>query len=258
MKNKQISVLIFSLLLASCSVVKSLPSTPVKLASTVRPTSTLWPTQTSLPTSTPIPTPMPISSEISCEPTTNPFPTQNPNGNYLFHENFSIGKVCSFFWEIKRGQSFQKKITEGLVFCIEPSSFLVENGGWTINISDETGKTCDDNFAGIVTPPFRGGYNAIFIQGWQYRNENNTEPSVPTWLTTNPRIFNFVFNQKDYEAFFNNAFNIPTDNPVNLNDILTSRGVFAITNLELGNLIPNETPWIEEMKFEVKIYLPPD
>ena len=35
-----------------------------------------------------------------------------------------------------------------------------------------------------------------------------------------------------------------------------SRGVMTITNLELGNLIPNERAWIESMNFEVKVYLP--
>jgi hypothetical protein len=170
----------------------------------------------------------------------------------------SIGKVCSFSWEVKRGQSFQKKITEGLVFCITPSSFWVENGGWDINISDEIGTACDDNFAGVVTPPFRGGYNALFIQGWQYRNENNTGPSEPTWLTKNPRDFSFVFNQKDYEAVFNDLYNLPNNKDISLNKIPTSRGILTITDMVLGNLIPNEIPWIESMKFEVKIYLPPD
>lgn len=197
---------------------------------------------------------------VSCQATTNPFPTRNPNGHYLTNPNVTIDKVCFFSEEIERGQSFQKKIKDDLVFCLTPSSFWVENGGWTLNISDETGKPCDDNFAGIVTPPFRGGDNATFIQGWNFRNEDNTGASEANAITANSmtRHFSFVFNQSEYEAIFNDAFNLPTDENVDASKILTSRGVLTITDIEVGNLIPNEVAWIESMKFEVQIYLPSD
>jgi hypothetical protein len=192
---------------------------------------------------------------VLCETTVDPFPTHDPTKDYLTNPTVKIGKVCSFSGEIKRGQSFQKKITQGLVFCLTPSSFWVENGGWDLNISDEIGKPCDDNFAGIVTPPFRGGNNATFIQGWQFRNETNTGDNERQWLT---RDFSFVFNQSDYEAIFNDSFNLPRDNSIDASKILTSRGVLTIIDLKLNNLIPNKRAWIESMKFEVKIYLPPD
>jgi hypothetical protein len=197
---------------------------------------------------------------VLCETITDPFPTRDPNGNYLTNPTVTIGKVCSFSGKLKRGESFQKKITQRLVFCLTPSSFWVENGGWDLNISDEIGKPCDDNFAGIVTPPYRGGDNATFIQGWNFRNENNTGKSEANAITSNSmtRFFSFVFNQSDYEAIFNYSFNIPTDSNVDASKILTSRGVLTIIDLKLGNLIPNETAWIESMKFEVKIYLPSD
>lgn len=200
------------------------------------------------------------SDSFSCQSTTDPFPTRNPNGNYLTNPRITIGKVCSFSGELKRGESFQKKITDGIVFCLTPNSFWQENSGWTLNISDEIGEACDDNFAGIVTPPFRGRDNATFIEGWQFRNENNTGESEANAITANSttRHFLFVFNQSEYEAIFNDAFNLPTDETIDASKILTSRGVLTITDLELGNLIPNETAWIESMKFEVKIYLPPD
>jgi len=197
---------------------------------------------------------------VSCQTITDPFPTRDPNGNYLTNPTVTIGKVCSFSGELKRGESFQKKISEGLVFCLTPSSFWVENGGWTLNISDETGVPCDDNFAGIVTPPFRGGDNATFIQGWNFRNEDNTGASEANAITANSmtRYFSFVFTQSEYDAIFNDAFNLPTDENVDASKILTSRGVLTIVDLKLGNLILNEIAWIESMKFEVKIYLPSD
>lgn len=192
---------------------------------------------------------------VLCEAITDPFPTRDPNGNYLTNPTITIGKVCSFSGEVKRGQSFQKKITQGLVFCLTPDSFWQENGGWRLNISDEIGKPCDDNFAGIVTPPFHGENNATFIQGWQFRNENNTGENETNAMI---RYFSFVFNQSDYESIFNASFNLPTDKNFDPSKILTSRSVMTIVDLKLGNLIPDKIVWIESMKFEVKIYLPPD
>ncbi len=194
----------------------------------------------------------------TCESTTNPFP--KPSGqadDTQYNPNIEIGKVCSFAGEVERGQIYRQKIKDGLVFCLTPSSFWVESGGWTINIGDEIGDECSDNFAGIVTPPFHGN-NATFVQGWQFRNETNTADSKGNAART--RYFNFIFNQSDFEAIFNLHYPDPaTTNPKSdLTKTPRSRGVFIITELKLGNLIPNEVAWIESMKFEVKIYLPPD
>jgi len=135
-----------------------------------------------------------------------------------------------------------------------PSNFRVENDGWEINISDELGIECNDNFSGVVTPPFHGN-NAIFIPGWEFRNKTNTADNHGNALRT--RYFNFVFNQSDYEAAFNLLYPDPasTNPKTDLKKIPRSRGVFTITELKLGNLIPNKAAWIEFMKFEVKIYL---
>ncbi len=143
------------------------------------------------------------------------------------------------------------------MFCLTPSSFWVENGGWTINIGDEIGDECDDNFAGVVTPPFHGN-NAIFVQGWQFRNKTNTEDNEGAIPQT--RDFNFIFNQNDFEAIFNAHYPNPanTSPQTDLTKISRSRGLFTITKLKLGNLIPDKAAWIESMEFEVKIYLPPN
>jgi hypothetical protein len=80
----------------------------------------------------------------TCESTTNPFP--KPGGqpdDTQYNPNIEIGKVCSFTGEVERGQVYKQKIKAGLVFCLIPNSFWVENGGWTINIGDETGDECD-------------------------------------------------------------------------------------------------------------------
>lgn len=193
----------------------------------------------------------------TCESTTNPFP--KPSGqadDTQYNPNIEIGKVCSFTGEVERGKVYRQKIKDGLVFCLTPSNFWVENGGWTINIGDELSNECTDNFAGIVTPPFHGN-NATFVQGWQFRNETNTADSEGN--AARERYFNFIFNQSDFEAIFNSHYPDPAStNEIDVSKISRSRGIFVITELKLGNLIPNEVAWIESMKFEVKIYLPSD
>ena len=176
-----------------------------------------------------------------------------PNGNYIFHENFSIGKVCSFSWEIKKGQSFQKKITEGLVFCITSiTNYLGENHGWYISLSDEIGKTCDDSFTDVGPPSFRGD-SPTHIEGEQFTNTNENR-----FTRSFVREFAFVLSQRDYETLLDYYYPMPLDKKVDVTKINMSRGIFTIQDLKLGNLNPNETPWIESMKFEVKIYLPSD
>lgn len=199
-------------------------------------------------------------NDLSCQTTSNPFPTQDPKGNYLFHENLSIGNVCTFSGQATRGQAYSQDITQGLVLCLTPDNFWQKDGGWRINVSDKIGEPCDDNFAGIATPPFRGGDNATFIQGWQFRNDNNTATAVTAENHAHlyTRDFNFVFNVRDYQELFDSEFNLPAINTVDVTKIKSSRGSLTITDIKLGNLIPNERPWIESMKFEVKIYLPPD
>jgi hypothetical protein len=194
----------------------------------------------------------------TCESTTNPFP--KPSGqadDTQYNPNIEISKVCSFTGEVERGQVYKQKIEDDLVFCLIPSSFWVKNGGWTINFGDEIGDECDDNFAGIVTPPFHGN-NATFVQGWQFRNETNTSDSEGSIPQT--RYFNFIFNQSDFEAIFNAHYPDPASTipKTDLTKIPRSRGAFTVTELKLGNLVPNEVAWIESMKFEVKIYLPSD
>jgi len=202
---------------------------------------------------------MGCQSELpSCESTTNPFPTPSGLGDGTqYNPNIEISKVCSFAGEVERGQFYRRKIKDGLVFCLIPSSFWVENGGWTINIGDEIGDECDDNFAGIVTPPFHGN-NATFVQGWQFRNKMNTADNESNSPQT--RAFNFIFNQSDFEATFNSHYPDPaaTNSGIDVTKIPRSSGIFIITELKLGNLIPNEFAWIESMKFEVKIYLSSD
>ncbi|NUM49219.1 MAG: hypothetical protein HUU38_31345 [Anaerolineales bacterium] len=207
---------------------------------------------------------IPNTEQTECEPVKSPFPTPGGEADaFQFNPNIDIGRVCSFRGQVSMGEIYQHPITEELVFCLVPYTSWHENDGWEIVITDTLENPCSDSFVPLVTPPFHG-MNAIDIAGWHFRNEGNTAKNDGSVnAPQKEREFNFVFNQEDYEAI-SNAYNSSCWPPSaecapgdpDLSQIPRSRGVVTITNLTLGNLIPNEKAWIEAMEFEVKIYLP--
>jgi len=202
------------------------------------------------------------ANHVSCESASNPF-DDNPamseseyKGGYF--PNIQIGRVCEFNGQVAKGQVYKQEIMKDLVFCLKPDEL-----GWEIAITNSLQNDCVDNFSVPVTPPWHGE-NPIFIGGYQFRNEDNTgENDGSVNVPQKTRGFNFVFNHEDYEimqsAYRCTYWNIdcPTEALSNTKvEVYRSRGILTITDLNLGNLMPNERAWIESMKFQVKIYLP--
>jgi hypothetical protein len=200
------------------------------------------------------------TSQVSCQPVSNPF-DDNPlmseseyNGGYF--PNIEIGKVCEFEGQVKRLNIYRQEIADGLVFCLKP-----DETGWEIAITDSSQNECTENYSIPVSPPWHGE-NPLFISGYQFRNRDNTgenDGSVNAYQEE--RGFNFVFSHNDFEVM-QSAYrcshwfvDCPTETS-NKTVVYWSRGIMTITNLELGNLIPNERAWIDSMDFEVKVYLP--
>lgn len=168
----------------------------------------------------------------------------------------------SFTGSVSRGEKFEHRLPNNLVFRLVPDEYA-ELGwvGWQIQI-EPTSKS-DHNYAGIVTPPFRG-VNALQIIGWHFRNADNTEPNDGSVnAPQQERDFLFVTNEEDYEIAFAAVDCIM--HPVQCEDmdygqafalhegITKSEGTLLIKELELGNLIPGQQAWIEQMAFEVEI-----
>jgi hypothetical protein len=212
----------------------------------------------------------PTADKTVCGPTSSPFATpatNDPNDvSFVYSPNITIGRVCTFRGQVTRAQIYEHKIVEGLIFCLRPDTSWHKNDGWDIAISDTTTADCGQDFNGIVTPPFHGE-NPISIVGYQFRNKDNTaENDGSVNAPQKVREFNFLFNKEDFETVWS-AHNCfiwkECKNGMTIGQavktvvaIPKSRGVMTITNLELGNLIPNDRAWIESMEFEVKIYLP--
>ncbi len=270
MKFNQLSVIAIIFLLVGCSSLST--QSPTKLASAQTITSDNTST-TSLPATS---TAVPIFTDISCKPSSNPF-AENPmmsSDEYHagYYPNITITKICTFEGNISRGQIYKHQIAPNLVFCLIPSGAVdTPNVGWNIVISDTLNGSCDPNsenyvnFAPIVTPPFYG--NLFFdVYGWHFRNkentgENNGELNVPQ----KERFFNFVFNRSDYKIVWHRArcnhWQLDEDcayatQTSTQTDVFWTRAKFTITELELGNLVPNSYAWIESMKFMFDVYLP--
>jgi hypothetical protein len=237
------------------------------------------PTVTPAKTSTPFPTAtaVPIFTDISCEPSSNPF-AENPmmsSSEYSagYYPNITIARICTFEGNVSRGQTYKHQIIPNLIFCLIPSSGMVNipNDGWDIVISDSINGSCDPNsenfvnFAPIVTPPFHGNL-FFYVYGWHFRNKGNTgESNGSLNVPQKERFINFVFNRNDYKIVWHrsrcNEWGIDEDCAFATQTsaqtaVFWTRARFTITELELGNLVPNSYAWIEYMKFKLDVYLP--
>jgi hypothetical protein len=211
-----------------------------------------------------------INNETVCEPASSPFPTPPTNSledvRIAYAPNITIGRVCTFSGKVTRAQVYKHQIVNDLVFCLRPNASLHKNDGWDIVMSDTMDNDCGQGLNGIVTPPFHGE-NPISIDGYQFRNQGNTaENDGSVNAPQKVREFNFLFNQNDYETVksayiclnWNGCKNGLTQHKseIIIATMPKSAGIMTITNLELGNLVPDDRAWIESMEFEVKIYLP--
>ncbi len=106
-------------------------------------------------------------------------------------------KEIKFTGEAMKGQSFEKAIAPNLFFRLIPQEL-----GWMIFVG--AGDT-ENNFCAVVTPPYRG-INAIHIEGWHFRNSDNSGPNEPGRKNVNAplelREFYFVLNEADYRSAF--------------------------------------------------------
>jgi hypothetical protein len=173
----------------------------------------------------------------------------------------------SFTGDVVRGEKFEKALPNGLVFNLLPTKSAEEGWmGWVIHIGPASESS--HNYTGVVTPPFRG-INTLQILGWHFRNADNTGPNDGSVnAPQEERAFYFVLHEEDYQVASEalecimwpplcedmdeqEAFDLHRNVP-------KTGGTLLVTQLELGNLKPEEQAWIEYMEFEVELDLPAD
>lgn len=145
---------------------------------------------------------------------------------------------------------------------------LPTRDGWIIWIGDPVDR--DRNFVAAATPPFRGGVNPAVIQGWHFRNSDNTGPNAAGPKNVNApqkrRDFAFVLNGEDFVRA-RQALDVllwRKDRPAEevaaaeaaFARIPKARGILQIEALELSNLVKGGRASIDRMAFTVTIDWP--
>lgn len=219
------------------------------------------------PTTTNVPSTVIASppATVTPKPTPTPEPTRQIGDTYF--PNIENPVPFTFTGQVVQGETYQKEITQSLLFCLLPDS-LTDATGWWFSITGNTEDGCEyqkPSYVGIVTPPFHGT-NSGLIEGWHFRNEDNTGPndgSVNAPQET--RWFQFLLSEEEYQIawqahscrFWNMCDNLTPEEAMNIIwAIPKARGTLTITDLLLGNLVIGERAWIESMSFTVELLLP--
>ncbi len=170
-----------------------------------------------------------------------------------------------FKGEVGRGETVVHRFEHGGVryeFRLLPTPH-----GWTIWIGDPMYR--DRNFVLVATPPYRG-INPAVIEGWHFRNADNTAANAPGPKNVNApqrnRTFAFVLNGSDFllaraavETLLwpgERAEKDLKEARERLARVRKAAGQLQVGALEFGTLTAGERAAIERMAFSVKIDWP--
>ena len=156
-----------------------------------------------------------------------------------------------FSGTVARGAVYTHTLSATLLFGLVPYG-----QDWEIWIG-EPGQP-DVNFAAALTPPLHG-VNARQIEGWHFRNRDNSGPNAPGTQNVNApqAVRPFCFAVDAAGAHRATAWvqqRLAGGAPPGASfDFATASGVLTITHLALGNLAVGERAWIEQMDFAVAL-----
>ncbi len=162
---------------------------------------------------------------------------------------------------VRRAETFARPLPYDLAFQLRP---LLQ--GWLIWIGAPARP--EDNYAAVATPPFHGP-NPTLIQGWHFRNADNTGPNAPGPKNVNApqhiRPFRFVLDKVHFDKAMETLGVALWPGDRSPAEVAAAReayraiekadGTLRIADLELGNLGPGERAWIERMGFTLRLCL---
>jgi hypothetical protein len=175
------------------------------------------------------------------------------------------GQKVTFTAHVSKGQQFNHKIADNLVFELRPSTFFgKEIGAWIIRIGDPTRD--DKDYAWVVTPPFHGPNN-LYLFGSYFRNADNSGPNDGSVNAPGEvRHFRFVTDHASYqeasglvECLLHGCAEMDFRHADAAYQSVLRRsgtGTLTITDLKLGNLIVGQLPSIESITFIATLELP--
>lgn len=149
-----------------------------------------------------------------------------------------------------RGETLEIELEQGLFFRLAPYA-----EGWEIQVGDHAAPEYEYSY--VLTPPFHG-INDRQVQGWHFRNADNTGPNAPGDLNVNApqatREFCYVLDVESYQRAVEQIHVQGMLSPIG-EDIRSGMGRLIIDRLELGNLMPGQRAYIEAMEFRVEFEL---
>jgi hypothetical protein len=146
--------------------------------------------------------------------------------------------------EVKMGEAFEKAFGPGFHFRLEPDPH-----GWLIVIRDERG----NEDLSRLTPPFHFVPNPREIEGWHFRNADNTGPNESGEKNVNAPglVREFIFSPE-----VGRTIDYPPK-PEEIEKIKHfGRGELTILDYKLGDLVSGKRARFEWMRFEVDLSLP--
>ena len=149
-----------------------------------------------------------------------------------------------FHGKVLRGERFIHKLSESLTFELAPIDY-----GWEIAV--RIAERPDENIARL-TPPFHSVPNPRFIEGWHFRNADNTGPNEagPKNVNAPQEVREFIFSRE-----VGSTIHYPPSSD-DIDEISKDgHGTLTITELQLGNLEPGQKAHIEAMEFSAEIYI---
>ena len=147
--------------------------------------------------------------------------------------------------EIRKGESFDFTFGPDLVFHLEPIPT-----GWMITVRHKEGG--DD--LSRLTPPLHFFPNPRYIEGWHFRNSDNSGPNEPGAKNVNApgEVRDFIFSPDVGRDMTGSS---PT--PEEIEKIRAyGQGSLTILEYRLGNLESGKEASMEWMRFEVSLSRP--
>jgi hypothetical protein len=188
-------------------------------------------------------------------------PAVSPNTQSL-EKAAGFQRSISFGGEVWKGENFEKQIGENLLFRLVPQEL-----GWIISVGSTAG--LENNFCAVATPPYRG-INSIQIEGWHFRNADNSGPNEAgpgnVNAPQNVREFYFALNDADYRKAFD-ALQIllwpysyskqQIDEAENAHaEVAKGNGRLIIRDLKLNTFELGKQAGIERFVFDVELNFP--
>jgi hypothetical protein len=150
-------------------------------------------------------------------------------------------QCTSFTGTLDRGERLSKPFGPGLVLVLEPAEH-----GWEIIVRDER---LDENIARL-TPPYHFVPNPRYVEGWHFRNADNTGP--------NDGRVNAPQEERDF--VFSPEVGRSIDRPTTPEEAAqleqAGQGRLTIASLRLGSLEPGKKAYIRRMTFSIRLSWP--